>query len=119
MPQHCSRDPQSISALVNLLDSFSPTLLDKLGPDLVRRSPLLPLLANEQRAEMLLRFVRVMRATSQLQVHFTRRATIGKGRDVMKFQQASFVAAALRSDKRALASIALPDSALDSRRNVT
>jgi hypothetical protein len=65
-------------------------------------------LTQEPPAKILLRFVRIVRATPQLQVVRRRRATIRKRDHMVELEKAAFNAATLNPYEGALPSVARP-----------
>jgi len=59
----------------------------------------------------------IVRATQQRHVLHRGLAALRERHAVMEFEEASFLAAARRADKRALAAIPLPNDSTDTRRN--
>src|SRR3954454_13682142 len=68
---------------------------------------------------MAFRFIRVVRATAELQVVARRLAAVRVRDDVIELEKPTFPTAPLRSDKSALSRVAPPDLTFDRRWNVS
>jgi hypothetical protein len=70
-------------------------------------------LSHEQRSDVLLCLIGVVRSTPKLEIVDGGRAPICKGNDMMELEEATFPAPARASDEGALRSVPFPDLPLD------